>query len=345
MQEQVNIPLAKRLDTDELLGEDVSSESYSRMPISNFGENLLKSMGWQEGKGIGKNPQNALPKPISYIPNYDRAGLGARKDISAPALKKRRHLDQNSKEVDENGKIKNYIEIGGDKPKKIERNSKVKITSGKYEGLKGIITDLNESKKECYVELDINEELVKVDLKSVKLVDKEKDHIDFEKEEKRNGYDDKDRTSDGKRGSSKESDESRTHKERKEKKKKKKEKHEKKRLKWVSPGIMVKVISKKVRDGRLYEKKVFIHDLLDEYTFSALDEKGNTIDELREKDIETVMPKVNGLVKILFGDHKDKIAVLLERDKKKNRVLVQFVDTMELEECTQDDCSTYVEKM
>jgi len=76
-----------------------------------------------------------------------------------------------------------------------------------------------------------------------------------------------------------------------------------------------------------------------------MDEKGNLIDELREKDVETVMPKQNGLLKVLAGDHKGKIAVLLERDKKKNRVLLQFVDTMELGEYTQDDCSAYIEKI
>jgi len=352
-QQVKNIPVYKRNDPNAIVGEDVDQESYNKMPISNFGMNMLMGMGWQEGKGIGRNPQNVLAKPVQYIPNYDRAGLGARKDVTAPSLTKKRRLDQNSKEVDENGKVKNYIEIGAEnksKPKKVEKNSRVVITSGKYDGLKGVVIDLKEDKKEVFVELDINEKLVKVDLKGVKL--EELERIDFE-----GGRKDKDggdgeyrlRGSDrgtSERGSSKESMKSKSDRDRKEKKKKKdkKEKRDKKRLKWVSPHIMVKVVSKKVRDGKLYEKKLFVSDILDEYTFSALDEKKNAIDELREKDIQTVMPKTNGLVKVLAGEHKDKIAVLLERDKKKNQVLVQFVDTMELENMTQDDCSTYIEK-
>ncbi len=30
-------------------------EVYDRVPIEAFGEALLKSMGWKEGQGIGKN--------------------------------------------------------------------------------------------------------------------------------------------------------------------------------------------------------------------------------------------------------------------------------------------------
>jgi len=349
-QQQLNIPVHQRYDPNAIVGEDVNPESYNKMPIADFGLNMLMGMGWQEGKGIGRNPQNVLAKPVQYIPNYDRAGLGARKDVTAPSLNKKRRLDQNSKEVDENGKVKNYIEIGVDnkaKPKKVEKNARVIITDGKYEGLKGVVIDVNESKKEVFVELDINEKLVKVDLKSVKLSENER--VDFETG-KKDGKDGEyvlrgsDRGTNSERGSSKESVKSRSDRDRKEKKKKKKEKREKKRLKWVSPHIMVKVISKKVKDGRLYEKKVFVSDILDECTFSALDEKKNAIDELREKDVQTVMPAINGLVKVLTGEHKDKIAVLLERDKKRNQVLVQFVDTMELEHMTQDDCSTYIEK-
>lgn len=239
---------------------------------------------------------------------------------------------------------KNYGTIGSEKSKKVEKNSKVKITGGKYEGLKGVVTEINTEKKECYVELDINEELVRVDLDKVKLArsGNEQDHVDFERAEG-NSYSERDSV-DSSRNSSKDGKESKKKKDKKEKKKKK-EKKEKKRLKWITTHIIVKVVSKKVRDGRLYEKKVKVSDILDEYSFSVLDDKGNHIDELREKDVQTVMPKQNGLLKVLAGDHKDKVAVLLERDKKKNRVLVQFVDTMELGEYTQDDCSEYVEKV
>ena len=65
----------------------------------------------------------------------------------------------------------------------------------------------------------------------------------------------------------------------KSKDRKKKKEKEKKRLKWVLPGIIVRVISKKVDDGRLYNQKMRIIDVLDKYSFSAapIDEKQSNL--------------------------------------------------------------------
>jgi hypothetical protein len=43
-----------------------------------------------------------------------------------------------------------------------------------------------------------------------------------------------------------------------------------KRLKWVIPGIIVRVISKKVAGGRLYNQKVKVTDVLSAYQFQAV---------------------------------------------------------------------------
>jgi len=47
------------------------------MPVSEFGLNLLAQMGWSEGRGIGKNPENCLKKPIEFVPRHHKLGLGA----------------------------------------------------------------------------------------------------------------------------------------------------------------------------------------------------------------------------------------------------------------------------
>lgn len=52
---------------------------------------------------------------------------------------------------------------------------------------------------------------------------------------------------------------------------KKKSKKEKK-LKWIIPGIIVRVISKKVANGKLYNKKIKITDVLNESKFLAVPE-------------------------------------------------------------------------
>ena len=56
------------------------------------------------------------------------------------------------------------------------------------------------------------------------------------------------------------------------------------------------------------------------------------------------MPKSNGLVKVLKGENKGKLGTMLQRDKKKNLVQVQMLDTMEIEAYTQDDVAMTFEK-
>jgi len=72
----------------------------------------------------------------------------------------------------ENGKIRNYVAIGEklvqrQKPKKPELNGKVLIVKGKFADEVGTITQINEDKAECSVELELNESIVKVNLKDV----------------------------------------------------------------------------------------------------------------------------------------------------------------------------------
>lgn len=65
-------------------------------------------------------------------------------------------------------------------------------------------------------------------------------------------------------------------------------------MKWVIPGIIIRVVSKKVADGKLYNKKLRVTDVLSSYQFLSVPIEGtdlNVYDNIREKDIETVMPK------------------------------------------------------
>jgi len=58
------------------IGQDTTTDSYSRMPVQNFGKSVLSKLGWQDGFGIGKN-KDQLSDPIEYIPRQHRLGLGA----------------------------------------------------------------------------------------------------------------------------------------------------------------------------------------------------------------------------------------------------------------------------
>ena len=76
---------------------------------------------------------------------------------------------------------------------------------------------------------------------------------------------------------------------------------------------------------------------MDEYSFSILTCDNVLHTSFIENDIETVLPKISNDVLILTGEHKNKIAKLLLRDKKQNKVNVQLLDDLSLVELTQDD--------
>ena len=317
-----NIPLEDRYNADKIIGEDADELSYERMPVSSFGMCMLQSMGFYEGRGLGKNPENALHHPIEFVPRHHRQGLGADPKPSFLQKSKNKDIPQMVGGVKENGKIKNYINIGEklvEKKKKVfERNVDVKIMRGKHENLTGKILNVNESEKECIVELSINEESVKVKF----------DELDFLEDTPSSPVPSNPKME-------------LLHKAIK-KDKKSESDPPKKPLKWVVPNIRVRIVSKKANNGKYYNMKVTVTDILDVSTFSVLTSKGDSINTLREKDIETLLPDLEKSVMVVRGANKGKIATLKVRDKTKNRVIVQYAENFEYDEMTQDDVCEYV---
>lgn len=108
----------------------------------------------------------------------------------------------------------------------------------------------------------------------------------------------------------------------------------KSKLEWVLPNITVRIIKE---DSKYYNTKAKIIDVMDEYSFSLLTSDNVLHTSFSENDIETVLPKISNDVLILTGEHKNKIAKLLLRDMKQNKVNVQLLDDLSLVELTQDD--------
>lgn len=112
----------------------------------------------------------------------------------------------------------------------------------------------------------------------------------------------------------------------------------KKKLKWVQPGLRVRVRSKSAEEGTLYNTKVLVHDVIDDYTFTVFF-KGKPIESLSERDLETVIPKAGETVMVL---KERRLAKLLERNRRKDEVLVQFLEPdFELLKLRQDDVCEY----
>jgi G patch domain/KOW motif-containing protein len=66
-------------------------------------------------------------------------------------------------------------------------------------------------------------------------------------------------------------------------------------------------------------------DVLSANQFSAVDPENPSqiFDDLREKDLETVMPKNDGdRIAVLKGDFKGEVGKLISRDRKKDQVVI-----------------------
>lgn len=165
-----NVPLHKKMNSEAFIGEDVDPTSYSSRPIEGFGEAALRGLGWTEDKAICRNPKKAPPKIVEYVANYDRSGLGVRK--KAPHDIKKRKTDGPIE--GEDGRVHHMVSIDKEEVKKVEKHSRVKIRSGKYEDMKGIVLEYSEGKNEATVELELNDKKVTVAYDSLKLYTKNK---------------------------------------------------------------------------------------------------------------------------------------------------------------------------
>lgn len=115
----------------------------------------------------------------------------------------------------------------------------------------------------------------------------------------------------------------------------------------MQEGIQVRVVSKKAFDGKLYNRVVPVTTVLDESTFEVFSKEHNRpITELREKDVETVLPRSKDLergdgertVLIVRGRYKGAVGTVKHIDKKRDEVQV-LVDYSDLVTVGQDDCS------
>ena len=118
-------------------------------------------------------------------------------------------------------------------------------------------------------------------------------------------------------------------------------------MKWITDGIYVRVISKRVAEGSLYNKKLPVITILDQYTFEVYsDELNREFTNLREKDVETVLPRSKDVQKdpnncsvlIVRGRHRGQSGKIHSIDKQRDQVKI-LIDFSDLVTVSQDDCS------
>jgi len=99
---------------------------------------------------------------------------------------------------------------------------------------------------------------------------------------------------------------------------------------WLKRDILVRIINKKLAEGKYFRQKAIVDHVLKEDKFRCEVEvlDGGDVLRLDQADLETVVPKVTGKkVRVLKGKYRGKKAKVLELDKKKYRATLQLIDT------------------
>jgi DNA/RNA-binding protein KIN17 len=102
---------------------------------------------------------------------------------------------------------------------------------------------------------------------------------------------------------------------------------------WLHRNIIVRVVSKKLADGKYFKRKAIVDRVIDKYTaeVEVLDSDPDTRDggdilRLDQDDLETVIPKEGKQVRILNGRERGQKATVTALDKKRCK------GTLELEQ-------------
>ena len=107
-----------------------------------------------------------------------------------------------------------------------------------------------------------------------------------------------------------------------------------KKLTWIKPNIIVRIIDEK---SKYYNTKAKVEDIISEDTFSLLMNDNSLNNEFTEDSCETYIPKINETVLILNGEYENKKGKLIFRDKKKDIVNILLFDDLSTITLSQDD--------
>lgn len=93
---------------------------------------------------------------------------------------------------------------------------------------------------------------------------------------------------------------------------------------WLCEGIIVKVMSKKLAEKGYYKQKGIVRKVMDEYVGEIEMLESKHVLRVDQEELETVIPQIGGLVKIVNGAYRGSKARLLEVNTDKFCAKVQI---------------------
>jgi len=334
-------------ETDEnldvsLRAEQSSLDDYENVPVEKFGLAMLRGMGWKSDEGIGGFKKQVI-KTVDPVVRPKGLGLGATKP-----------------------KVDKTVQKEGEEKLELKKGAYVQITNGKQTGLYGELEGIDEDNARVVLKLVLGGEKVSVSENSIKLVTK-KEFKEWGKIVNKDKYNkfkkDQDDSSNGKVRSpspdamvddgsqsnsikSEKSDKNRNgHKSYKRSASRSPEFKKPKSSKrtWLRPDLKVRCIDKKYKDGRYYEEKVIVIDVVTNDCCDCRTEEGKILEKMRCDKFETVIPRQAGSVlQVVSGEHKGELAELVDKDKAKCRAYVRLLLSQKVVSKDYEDVCAYV---
>jgi len=133
-------------------------------------------------------------------------------------------------------------------------------------------------------------------------------------------------------------------------KKKKKDKHkskepvsEKSAPLWVRHSIHVKIRNKSLRGGAYYSKRASVIDILPGGKCQLkLAGSGEILDDIRQDDLETIVPGEGGKIIVVLGESKGQLGKVIEKEANRNKVHVQMDADLDIQTFSLDDVAEYM---
>ena len=327
---------AERLKRDLKLRPDeetVDGDEWRHTPIEGFGKAMLRGMGWKGKKSDDTKSVQAVVRP-------GRLGLGA----TAKPWERRKNGD--SKKTKSRQSKQGIVE-----------GAHVGVIKGPYEGDLGIVSDVVGSSFVVQLEHFGDKTQPKSFLLHIDSRDTFREFTQAhpppkgKKKKKESDRSSGDTTTTKTTTSTKKRSRNEEDAEEKRKKKKKKKKHRKEERDvaevprsntklWVRPHIRVRMIGKKC-----YRMKACVLRVVDSVRGDChvrLEESGKLVEGVRQRDIETVLPKSGGEVIVLGGSRRGQRAKLVDINKRREVATLQIYQDMSIVKVHLDDAAQYM---
>lgn len=106
---------------------------------------------------------------------------------------------------------------------------------------------------------------------------------------------------------------------------------------WLAAGLVVKVMHQELSGGKFYRKKGKIEKVHDRFTADVRMLEGGALIRLEQELLETVIPNVGKLVRVVKGTHKGQRATMRGVDFESFCVAVELEDGTEMEGLAYDE--------